>query len=63
MPIEIEMLRKIPYLSKLNTDDLSQVAMLTVEGHFNRGDLILIAGETEGSLCYVSSPLGLSPSP
>jgi hypothetical protein len=50
MPIEIEMLRKISYFSALNMDDLTQVAMLTVERHFIRGELILIAGETEGSL-------------
>ena len=57
MPIEIEMLRKIPYVSALSTYDLAQVAMFTVERHFNRSDLILIAGETEGSLCYVCSGL------
>src|SRR4249920_523507 len=57
MPVEIEMLRKIPYFSKLSRDDLSRIAMFTVERHFNRGDLILIAGETEGSLCYVCSGL------
>jgi hypothetical protein len=51
MPIDIEMLRKIPYFSALSTDDLAQVAMFTVERHFNRSDLIFMAGETEGSLC------------
>ena len=57
MPIEINMLRKIPYFSSLATEDLKQVAMFTVERHFNRGDLILIAGEDDGSLCYVCSGL------
>jgi CRP-like cAMP-binding protein len=57
MPVEIESLRKISYFGTLSTDDLTQVAMFTVERHFNRGDLILIAGETEGSLCYVCSGL------
>lgn len=57
MSVEIEMLRKIPYFSKLSRDDLSRIAMFTVERHFNRGDLILIAGETEGSLCYVCTGL------
>lgn len=57
MSIEIEMLRKISYFSSLNTEDLKQVAMFTVERHFNRGDLILIAGENDGSLCYVCSGL------
>jgi CRP-like cAMP-binding protein len=57
MPIDIEMLRKIPYFSALSTDDLAQVALFAVKRHFNRGDLILIAGETGGSLCYVCSGL------
>jgi len=57
MSVEIEMLRKISYFSTLSRDDLAQVAMFTVERHYNRGDLILIAGETEGSLCYVCSGL------
>lgn len=57
MSIEIEMLRKIPYFSMLSTDDLTQVAMQTVERHFNKGNLILIEGETDGSLCYVCSGL------
>ena len=57
MPIEINMLRKIPYFSSLATEDLKQVALFTVERHFNRGDLMLIAGENDGSLCYVCSGL------
>ncbi len=57
MPVEIEMLRKIPYFSSLATEDLAQVALLTVERHYTRGDLILIAGEDDGSLCYVCSGL------
>jgi CRP-like cAMP-binding protein len=57
VPTDIEMLRKIPYFSALSTDDLAQVAMFTVERYFNRGDLILIAGETEGSFWYVCSGL------
>ncbi len=57
MPVEIDMLRKIPYFSTLSKDDLAQVAMFTVERSFNRGDLILIAGDTGGSLCYVCSGL------
>ena len=57
MSIEIEMLRKIPYFSSLATEDLKQVAMFTVERHLNRGDLVLIAGENDGSLCYVCAGL------
>jgi CRP-like cAMP-binding protein len=57
MSIEIEMLRKIPYFSTLSPDELAQVSTVTVERHYNRGDLILIEGETEGSLYYVCSGL------
>ena len=57
MPVEIEMLRKIPYFSALTTEDLAQVALVTVERHYNRGDLILLAGENDGLLCYVCSGL------
>jgi CRP-like cAMP-binding protein len=57
MSIEIEMLRKIPYFSTLSPDELAQIATVTVERHYNRGDLILIEGETEGSLYYVCSGL------
>ncbi len=57
MTIEIEMLRKIPYFSMLSPDELALVASVTVERHYNRGDPILIEGETEGALCYVCSGL------
>src|SRR6266516_6577447 len=57
MTIQIEMLRKISYFSMLSPDELALVASVTVERHFNRGDLILTEGETEGSLCYVCSGL------
>jgi len=57
MSIEIEMLRKIPYFSTLSPDELALVAAVTIERRYKRGDLILIAGETEGALCYVYSGL------
>jgi CRP-like cAMP-binding protein len=57
MSIEIEKLRKIPYFSTLSPDELAQVATVTLERHYNRGDSILIEGETEGALCYVCSGL------
>lgn len=57
MTIQIEMLRKIPYFSMLNQDELALVASVTAERQYNRGDLILIEGETEGALCYVCSGL------
>jgi CRP-like cAMP-binding protein len=57
MSIEIEMLRKISYFSTLSPDELAQIATVTAEHHYNRGDLILIEGETEGALYYVCSGL------
>jgi CRP/FNR family transcriptional regulator len=57
MSIEIEMLRKIPYFSMLNQDELALIATVTVERHYNRGDLIQIEGEAEGALYYVCSGL------
>ena len=57
MSIEIEMLRKIPYFSMLNQYELALIATVTVERHYNRGDLILIEGEAEGALYYVCSGL------
>ncbi len=57
MSIEIEMLRKIPYFSMLSQDELALIASVTVERHYNRGDLILLEGESEGALHYVCSGL------
>jgi len=57
MTIEFEMLRKIPYFSSLSQDELALVALVTVERHYNRGDLILIEGESGGALCFVCSGL------
>jgi CRP-like cAMP-binding protein len=57
MTIETEKLREISYFSALGPDELALVALETVERHYNRGDLILIEGETEGALLYVYSGL------
>ena len=57
MSIEIEMLRKIPYFSMLSQAELALIAAVTVERHYNRGDLILIEGESEGALHYVCTGL------
>jgi CRP-like cAMP-binding protein len=57
MPVNIEVLRQIPYFSKLSQEELANVAAVTVERHYNRGDIVLIEGEKDGSLCYVCSGL------
>lgn len=53
MPIESEALRRIPLFATLSSQDLAQVAAMTVERHYNRGDLILLEGEPGGALQYV----------
>ncbi len=57
MPVNIEVLRQIPYFSKLSQEELANVAAVTVERHYNRGDIVLIEGEKDGALCYVCSGL------
>ena len=57
MPIDIEELRKIPYFSILSPEELSRIAKVAVERHFNRGDIILVEGEMGGALHYVRSGL------
>lgn len=57
MPIEKEALRQIPLFARLGAEDLAQVAAITVERHYERGDLILLEGDTDGALHYVRSGL------
>lgn len=57
MPIESEKLRQIPLFTSLSAQDLEQVAALTLERHYERGDLILLEGEQDGALYYVCSGL------
>lgn len=57
MPVESEKLRQIPIFATLSAQDLAQVAALTQERHYERGDLILLEGEQDGALYYVYSGL------
>jgi CRP-like cAMP-binding protein len=57
MPVEIEGLQQIPLFATLNTEDLTYVAAMTRERHYERGDLILLEGEPGGALPYVRSGL------
>src|SRR5579875_3647388 len=57
MPIESEALRQIPLFARLGAEDLARVAALTVERHYERGDLILLEGDAGGALHYVRSGL------
>ncbi len=57
MLIDVEMLRHIPLFAPLSSEDLAHVAAMTVERHYERGDLILLEGEMGGALYYVCSGL------
>jgi CRP-like cAMP-binding protein len=55
--IHTETLRRIPWFATLRAEDLAQVAALTVERHYERGELILLEGEMGGALQYVQTGL------
>ena len=57
MPVNIEVLRRIPYFATLSQEELAQVAAVTVERHYQRGDLIMLEGELGGALYYVHAGL------
>lgn len=53
MPIDVDVLRQIPLFATLGSEDLSHVAAMTVERHYERGDIILLEGDKGGALHYV----------
>ena len=57
MPVDVKALRQIPLFSLLDPDDLAQVAAVTKEHTYGRGDLIILEGDTGGGLYYVHSGL------
>lgn len=57
MPIDVEALRQISLFATLSQEELAHVAALTVERHYDRGDLILLEGNLGGALQYVRSGL------
>jgi len=57
MPIDLDALRRIPLFAELDADDLAQVAAVTRERHYDRGDVILLAGESGGARQYVLAGL------
>jgi CRP-like cAMP-binding protein len=57
MPIDVEALRHIPLFAQLGQEELAHVAAVTVERHYDRGDLILLEGDLGGALHYVRSGL------
>ena len=57
MPIDAEALCHTPLFAQLGQEELAYVAAMTVERHYDRGDLILLEGDTGGALQYVRSGL------
>jgi len=53
VPIDVDVLRQIPLFATLSSGDLAHVAAMTVERHYERGDIILLEGDKGGALHYV----------
>jgi CRP/FNR family transcriptional regulator len=53
MPVKAEALRGIPLFATLTPDDLAQVATVTVERRYTRGDIVILAGQEGGALYFV----------
>lgn len=57
MAVQPEALRQIPLFAALAPEDLVMVARVTVARRYQRGDLILLAGQPGGALYFVRSGL------
>jgi CRP-like cAMP-binding protein len=57
VPVDVAVLRQIPLFATLSPEDLTHVAAMTIERHYDRGDLILLEGDLGGALHYVRSGL------
>lgn len=57
MPVESEELRKASLFAPLSEDDMARVAAVTVERHYERGDIIILEGDRGGALYFVRSGL------
>ncbi len=57
MAVQAEALRQIPLFATLAPDDLALVAKVTVARRYQRGDLIILAGQSGGALYFVRSGL------
>ncbi len=53
MAVQSAALRQIPMFASLEERELSHVARMAIERHYERGDIILLEGEGGGALCYV----------
>jgi CRP-like cAMP-binding protein len=57
VPVETMAPRCVPLFATLDPEDLAHVAAVTVERHYDRGDIILLEGDPGGALHYVHSGL------
>ena len=57
MAVQAEALRSVPLFATLTSEDLAQIAKVTVERRYSRGDIIILAGQEGGALYYVRKGL------
>lgn len=57
MAVQPDALRQIPLFAALTPEDLALVAKVTVARRYQRGDLIILAGQPGGALYFVRSGL------
>jgi len=57
MDVDLTKLRQVPYFTRLTSVELLRVAEMTVPHCYERGDVIMLEGEHNGSLYYVHSGL------
>jgi len=57
MPVQAETLRQIPLFATLSPEGLAQIATVTVERRYTRGDIIILAGQEGGALYFVREGL------
>jgi CRP-like cAMP-binding protein len=57
MAVQADVLRQIPLFATLAPEDLALVARVTVARRYQRGDIIILAGQEGGALCFVRSGL------
>jgi CRP-like cAMP-binding protein len=57
MPVESEALRQIPLFADLGREDLAHVARVAVVRSYDRGEVILLAGDPSGALHSVRTGL------
>ncbi|GCE29913.1 Crp/Fnr family transcriptional regulator [Dictyobacter alpinus] len=57
MRIPIEIIGQIPLFTTLDDEELTHIAMKTIERHYERGESILYEGDMGGSLYYLHTGL------